>query len=333
MTSRTEARFPRPKIVISRCIDFDSCRYNGQVVRASLREELGAHVDFVPVCPELELGLGGPRDPIRMVARRDEIGLVQPSTGSDLTEAMRTFASSYLDRMREADGFILKSRSPSCGIRGVNIYDGDSSSNVVSSGPGRFAAAVLEHFPHAAVEDEGRLNDLRLREHFLTRVFTSASLREVGRAGKLSGLVHFHARSKLLLMAYNQNRMRRLGRIVAGAAREPLAAVIASYETELAPALARPPRTASHVNVLMHALGHVSDGLNRREKAQFLDSLESFRRRRLPVCALTEVVRAWAARFDNRYLGDQTYLSPYPPELVRLEPGGRKRRRREAQAA
>jgi uncharacterized protein YbgA (DUF1722 family) len=199
----------------------------------------------------------------------------------------------------------------------------------VSSGAGRFASAVLERFPRAAIEDEGRLNDLRLREHFLTRVFASASLREVAKEGTLGGLVRFHSRNKLLLMAYNQERMRRLGRIVAGEpSGEPAAARIGRYESEFALALARPARISAHVNVLMHVLGHFSDDLTRAEKARFLDSLESFRAERLPVSALLEVVRTWSARFENPYLEIQTYLSPFPPTLVRLGLQSRKRRRR-----
>jgi uncharacterized protein YbbK (DUF523 family) len=238
--------FALPNVVISRCIDFDSCRYNGQMVRASLREELAGHVALKPICPELEIGLGVPRDPIRMVAGTNEIGLVQPSTGIDLTDSMRAFAAGYLDRLGEVDGFVLKSRSPSCGIRGVNVYAGPHSREVVSSGAGRFAAAILERFPDAAVEDEGRLNDPRLREHFLTRIFTSASLRETLAERSRAALVWFHSRNKLLLMAYSEVRLRRLGRIVANAASAPLEEVGARYRLELAEAFASlrdPPRT------------------------------------------------------------------------------------------
>lgn len=319
--------FPLPKVVISRCIDFDSCRYNGQIVRASLRDDLQPYVEFVPVCPELEIGLGVPRDPIRMVTRPDRIGLVQPATGRDLTDAMDSFASRFLAGLGEVDGFILKSRSPSCGLRGVNIYDADGQDKVVSAGAGRFAAPVLERFPHTAVEDEGRLRNLRLREHFLSRIFTSASFRAVRAEERLSALVRFHARNKLLLMAHSEMRMRRLGRIVANAAREPVAAVLARYEVELAPALAAPARMGAQVNVVMHALGQVSDRLGSAEKAQFLDSLNAFRASRLPLSALLELLRAWAARFGDRYLAEQTFLTPFPPELVRIEPAGKKGRR------
>jgi len=168
---------------------------------------------------------------------------------------------------------------------------------------------------------------LRLREHFLSRIFTSASFRAVRAEERLSALVRFHARNKLLLMAHSEMRMRRLGRIVANAAREPVAAVLARYEVELAPALAAPARMGAQVNVVMHALGQVSDRLGSAEKAQFLDSLNAFRASRLPLSALLELLRAWAARFGDRYLAEQTFLTPFPPELVRIEPAGKKGRR------
>jgi uncharacterized protein YbgA (DUF1722 family)/uncharacterized protein YbbK (DUF523 family) len=319
--------FARPRVVISRCIDFDSCRYNGQVVRASLRDDLEPHVEFVPVCPELEIGLGVPRDPIRMVTRPDRIGLVQPTTGRDLTDAMEAFASRFLAGPDEVDGFILKGRSPSCGLRGVNIYAASDQEAVVSSGTGRFAAPVLERFPHTAIEDEGRLRNLRLREHFLSRIFTAASFRAVRAERRLGALVRFHARNKLLLMAHSELRMRRLGRIVANVAREPLAAILARYEVELALALAAPARSGAQINVIMHALGHVSDEMGSAEKARFLDSLAAFRADRLPLSALLELLRSWAARFENHYLAEQTFLTPFPPELVRIEPAGRKAKR------
>jgi uncharacterized protein YbgA (DUF1722 family)/uncharacterized protein YbbK (DUF523 family) len=291
-----------------------------------LREELAEHVSLTPVCPELEIGLGVPRDPIRMVARPREIALVQPSTGHDLTHAMRAFSSHYLGLLGAVDGFILKGRSPSCGIRGVNVYRAPASRDVVSAAAGRFAAAVLERFPEVAVEDEGRLNDLQLREHFLTRIFISANLRAALDSGAPAELVRFHARNKLLLLAYSEAGLRRLGRIVADAGRGRLETIGSCYRAELAEALARPPRLSAHINVVLHALGHVSRGVRASEKAQFLDSVAAFRCGRLPVSALQEVLRSWSARFENHYLANQTYLAPFPPELVRLGRPGRRRR-------
>jgi uncharacterized protein YbbK (DUF523 family) len=156
----------RPTVVISRCIEFDSCRYNGQVIRASLREKLEPFVDLRPICPELEIGLGVPRDPVRLVQRGEELRMVQPSTGRDLTDAMNGFAERFLDSLRDVDGFILKSRSPSCAV-------GD-----YESGPGLFTARVLERFPDAAIEDEARLRDPAVRDRFIAQVSAVAASRQ-----------------------------------------------------------------------------------------------------------------------------------------------------------
>jgi uncharacterized protein YbbK (DUF523 family) len=156
----------RPIVVISRCIDFDSCRYNGQVIRASLREQLEPVVELRPICPELEIGLGVPRDPVTLVrSGTDAPRMVQPSTGRDLTRAMNAFADRFLDSLEAVDGFILKSRSPSCAIRD---HEG---------GPGLFASRVLERFPGVPIEDEARLADESIRRSFLSKIFARAERR------------------------------------------------------------------------------------------------------------------------------------------------------------
>jgi uncharacterized protein YbbK (DUF523 family) len=156
----------RPVVVISRCIDFDSCRYNGQVIRASLREELEPLVDLRPICPELEIGLGVPRDPVRLVKRPDGDHMVQPSTGRDLTGAMEAFSTRFLDSLEEVDGFILKSRSPSCAVRDYE------------SGPGLFAARLLERFPEAVIADEVELADEDRRRRFLAKLIEARRRRK-----------------------------------------------------------------------------------------------------------------------------------------------------------
>jgi uncharacterized protein YbbK (DUF523 family) len=163
--------------VISRCIDFDSCRYNGQVIRASLREELQPLVDLRPICPELEIGLGVPRDPVRLVRGPGGPQMIQPSTGRNLTHAMNAFADRFLDSLEEVDGFILKSRSPSCAIRDGKIFRSGAEDAAHRPGPGLFAARVLERFPRAAVEDESRLADEGVRREFLDKVFALAAER------------------------------------------------------------------------------------------------------------------------------------------------------------
>ena len=314
--------FPRPTVVISRCIDFDSCRYNGQVIRASLREELEPHVQLEPICPELEVGLGVPRDPVRIVIAAGSERLVQPSTGRDLTASMRAFAHRYLGTVSEADGFILKSRSPSCAVLDARRYRGGDGQVPAGTGPGMFAATVRERFPDAAIEDESRLNDLRLREHFLTKLFALAGLRAVAATGLVAELDGFHARNKLLLMAYGQTRMRALGEILENPDRAGFTDVARSYREQLAAALARPARVPANVNVLMQAFGHCSQHLLAAEKTHFLDLLEGYRHSRLPLSALQSVLSSWAARLGVHYLAGQTFLAPFPAALVRLAPVG-----------
>jgi len=305
--------------VISRCIDFDSCGYNGQLIRASLREELEPFVELRPVCPEVEIGLGVPRNPVRLVSRPRGVHMVQPSTGRDLTKPMEEFSSRFLAGLDEVDGFVLKSRSPSCAVGNAKVFHSDGDGAGHENGPGLFAARVLERFPAAAVEDEGRLNDLRLREHFLTKLFTLARLREAMRERRRAALEDFHASGKLLLAAYDEQRMRRLGRLVADAPARLPEELLGEYRTELAAALGRPPRPGPMVNVLMHALGHVSDRLGSGERSHFLEMLDDYRARRVPLAGPIAVLGSWVARFEVPYLERQTLLAPYPRPLVRLE--------------
>jgi uncharacterized protein YbbK (DUF523 family) len=172
----------RPRVVISRCIDFDSCRYNGQVIRAGVREELEQHVDLVPICPELEIGLGVPRDPVRLVRAEGGPRMVQPATARDLTAPMTSFARDFLAGVGPVDGFVLKSRSPSCAVRDAPVLHRDTDHSPLDAGPGLFAAQVLEAYPDAAVEDELTLRDPRRRREFVATVEALAqrrSLREV----------------------------------------------------------------------------------------------------------------------------------------------------------
>ena len=305
----------RPIVVISRCIDFDSCRYNGQVIRTSLREELEPFVELRPICPELEIGLGVPRDPVRLIRHADGARMVQPSTGRDLTEAMGTFATGFLDSVAEVDGFILKSRSPSCAVRNSKVFHSDAEDAGHDSGPGLFAEQVLARFPDTAIEDEGRLNDERLRRHFLTKLFTLASFRVAAAQGDRRTLVEFHTTNKLLLMAYDETQLRRLGPLLAAAPRRLPAELPSTYRAGLAAALAAPPRPGAVVNVLMHALGHLSDRLKPAERRHFLGMLDDYRARRLPLSAPLGVLGSWAARFEAVYLESQTFLAPFPPAL------------------
>jgi uncharacterized protein YbgA (DUF1722 family)/uncharacterized protein YbbK (DUF523 family) len=309
---------------MSKCLELEACRYNGQAVRAPFVLQLAPFVEIKPVCPEIEIGLGVPRDPIRLVTVDRRQHLIQPSTGRDLTEEMQSFGVDYLSSVGEADGFILKSRSPSCGIKDTKVHDSGDRPNPIGKGAGMFGAAVLDRFPHAAIEDEGRLTNLQIRHHFLTKLFARAAFRQVKRLRAPAALVQFHTAYKLVLLASHQAELRLLGRIVANHEKKPVDDVLADYEQHLGHALAHPARRKSHINVLMHGMGYFAKRLSAAEKAFLLESLEVFREGRESLTGPLAVMQSWIARFGEEYLASQRYFAPYPRELRDLRDSGRK---------
>ncbi|MEO0108425.1 MAG: DUF523 and DUF1722 domain-containing protein [candidate division WOR-3 bacterium] len=345
----------RPRIVISRCIEFDHCRYDGEIITSNFVRKMRPLVDFLPVCPEVEIGLGIPRAAARLIATRREVRLVQPTLARDITVPMRQFVDRFLSSLGtsgalpradpgsqsslvrpgfqvsapwlpgEVDGFILKRRSPSCGTKEVKLYPRNARSGASGTGPGIFAAAVMLRFPELPIENEGRLLNLRLREHFLTHSYTLARFRQVRAAASVASLVQFHAQHKLLLMAYSQVELRRLGRIVANPEHRPVGEVLADYRARLNAALSAPPRRPAGINALMHALGYFKTGLGRREKAFFLSALEQYRAGRVPLSTPVGILQSWIVRFGQDYLAQQVFFQPFPQELVTLTDTGRGR--------
>jgi len=313
----------RPVVVASECLEMAAVRYNGQKIRAPFILSLTPHVELRPICPEVAIGLGVPRDPIRIVQEGEEKRLVQPSTGRDLTDAMERFADDFLGSLEEVDGFILKGRSPSCGIKDTKIHSGPEGPPI-GKDSGFFGRAVLERFPHAAIEDEGRLTNLRLRHHFLTVLFTRAAFRALRNAPSAAALVRFHANNKFLLLAHHEAASRALGRIVASQAERPLDQTLAEYDRELARALSRPVREGPMVNVLMHAVGFFKKVLTSGEKAHFLDTVEAYRAERLTIGAPLTLLRSWTERTGEEWLAEQTLFAPYPEDLMDLRDSGRR---------
>jgi uncharacterized protein YbgA (DUF1722 family) len=251
--------------------------------------------------------------------------LLQPSTGADVTGKMKDFAESFLGSLAAVDGFVLKSRSPSCGFKDVKIFAGVGKEAATEKGSGFFGGPILEKFPGFPAEDEGRLLNFRIREHFLTGLYALARFRMMRRSGAMRDLVEFHARNKFLLMAYHQTEMRVLGRIVANPEKKTARDVFGEYEAHLRTAFARPPRFTSNINVLMHALGFFSEGLSRPEKSFFLESIEKYRAGKIPLSATLNVVSSWLARFGDEYLQKQTFFAPYPEALVEITDSGKGR--------
>jgi uncharacterized protein YbgA (DUF1722 family)/uncharacterized protein YbbK (DUF523 family) len=321
----SENKFTRPQVVVSKCLGFAACRWNQAMVEDPFVEKLKQFVDYHPVCPEMEIGLGVPRDPVRLVGKPEAIKMIQPATGRDCTREMQDFMADFFGSLKEVDGFLLKGRSPSCGPMDVAIYASEKPGSSSKKGAGMFAAKARETAPLAAMEHEGRVKNFELREHFLTKMFTMAWFRQVRKAGSMGALVDFHSKNKLLFMGYNQSRMRIMGKLVANPQGDTLDKILDQYEDNLGQTLAKAPKTGSIINVLMHAEGYFKKQLTAREKAHFLDNLDLFRQGRALLSSLQMLLFDWILRYDQEYLAEQSFFAPYPQELFYLKDSGKGR--------
>ena len=308
--------FTKPRVVVSKCIEFEPARYNGQMMTSDLVRSLKPLVEFIPVCPEVGVGLGVPRDPVRIVKVGDVLRLIQPATGLDLTDRMNRFSKDFLDALPEVDGFILKSKSPSSAMKDAKIYPSTEKVASVGRGPGFFGGAVVDRLGHLAVEDERRLLNSRIKEHFLTKLYTLADFRSVKNSGNINRLIAFQSRNKLLFTAYSQTELRAMGRIVAQPKGRPLQETITEYQSHLWKALQRPPRRGANENVLTKAAGYFTSKLSKNEKTFFLDAVAKYRAGKFPLSTPLNVLKAWIIRFNEEYLMQQTFFEPYPEALM-----------------
>lgn len=310
-------QFERPYLVSSKCIEFDSCRYNGLMIKSSIVEKLREYAEFLPVCPEVDIGLGVPRDPIRVVDTGEGLELFQPATGKKLAKKMKIFSETFLNSIKIVDGFILKNKSPSCGVKAINVYTSFEDSRPRRDGVGIFAGNVIKKFKNIPVEDEGRLRNLFIRENFLTKIFILADFRKV-KSGNFQDILDFQTKNKLLLMSYSQDNTHEMGRTISDKHEEPLEDMKKRYESLLYETLSEMPNVSSNINVLMHALGYFSKKLTHDEKAFFLNSIQEYREGRIPLLVCLNVLKLWIIRFDQEYLLKQTFFDPYPQDLMQI---------------
>jgi uncharacterized protein YbbK (DUF523 family)/uncharacterized protein YbgA (DUF1722 family) len=304
-------------IGVSACLLGEQVRYHGGHRRnAFLLEELAPHVRFVPVCPEVGIGLGVPRESIRLVRRGDRVRLLG-SAGVDHTDAMRRWADAVMGELRERDlsGFVLKKGSPSCGLERVRVWDADVQ-RPSRQGRGVFAQALVDAMPTLAIEEEGRLNDPGLREHFVDRVFGHARVRDffVGRWTAAS-LIRFHSAEKAAVLAHDVETAGRLGHLVAGQGRLGPQQLARSYRELHAAAFARPATPGRQANALMHLAGHLRGDLGSCDRQELREAIEDYRVGLVPVAVPLALLSRHLRAVGTEWARSQTYLRPYPKEL------------------
>ncbi|MEO0288528.1 MAG: DUF523 and DUF1722 domain-containing protein [candidate division WOR-3 bacterium] len=304
--------FNKPKILVSRCLGFEPVRWNGIVVHDDFIKKLTRYVDFITVCPEVEIGLGVPRDPIRIVKNGNSYSLIQHNSEKDITEKIEKFSKNFLKTQGNFDGVILKEKSPSCGIKNVKVFN--KAGNVVENGSGFFAKNLLEYFPNIPVESEGRLKNIYLKENFLTKIFLISSFRQLEK--KMNKLINFHSNNKYLFLAYNQRMLRDLGKIVANHEKHTVDDVFLLYEQVLLSGLKINYRRTSFYNTFLHILGYFKDKIKKDEKDFILANLDDFKNEKLDLTTVLKLLQSYVIRFDVEYLKGQTIFKPFPKNLI-----------------
>jgi uncharacterized protein YbgA (DUF1722 family)/uncharacterized protein YbbK (DUF523 family) len=306
------------RIGVSSCLLGQKVRFDGGHKRdAFLVDTFGQFVEWVPVCPEAEIGMGIPREPIRLQRVGPSIRLLGVKTATDHTDSMSQWAARRVEALaREAlDGYILKKDSPSCGMERVKVYD--TGGAPARTGRGLFADALIARLPLLPVEEEGRLSDPRLRDNFVERVFAYRRLRDLFAGRWTTGaLVRFHTAHKLTLLAHSPDAYRALGRLVAGAAALPRGEVKAEYESVFMKGLTTLATPRKHVNVLQHMLGYFRKVLDDASRSELGMAVADYQKGLVPLVVPLTLFRHHVRRCGVAYLEGQTYLEPHPKELM-----------------
>lgn len=300
----------RMRVGVSSCLLGQKVRYDGGHKRHDfVADILGARVDFVPVCPEVELGLGTPRQTLRLIRKGDDVRLIM-ANGHDYTHAMRVFAKKRVEQLTDDDlsGYVLKKDSPSCGLTRVKVYE--ETGIPAKTGRGVYAEALLARWPHLPVEEEGRLQDEALRENFLERLDAYHRLQRLFQGRWTIGqLVAFHTAHKLAVLAHTTDGYRRLGRLVADAKAMPRADLREAYTAELMQSMSLLATPKKHANVLMHMLGYFRGQIDAGDRDELLAAIDAFRVGRISRLVPLTLIRHHVRRCRVDYLAGQTYLA------------------------
>ncbi|MCA1792614.1 MAG: DUF523 and DUF1722 domain-containing protein [Desulfobacteraceae bacterium] len=305
------------KIGISSCLLGNLVRYDGGHSHDRfLTQTLGLFTEYVPVCPEVECGMSTPRDSLRLVGDPENPRLVTRKTGEDHTAQMHQWIQKKLPALEKENlcGFIFKSKSPSSGLYRIKVYGDDN--KVKNNGVGLFARAFIRHFPRIPVEEAGRLNDPKLREHFIENIFSFQRWRNfLENLPTLGKLVAFHTENKLLILSHSQDMYRQMGKLVARGKDLPPSELFEAYEQLLIKSLDLKTTPKKNINVLQHAMGFFKTDLTGDEKQELLTSFSHYRDGYVPLIVPLTLIKHYVLKYDQPWLKSQTFLNPHPFEL------------------
>lgn len=301
---------------ISSCLLGEKVRFDGGHKRdAFICQFLSPHVKFITICPEIGAGLPTPRPAMRLIGSPNSPQLIEIKHPEiEHTKALKAYSNSMMKHINELSGYILKNKSPSCGLKSVKVYQ---ESGAPKPGKGLFAEILETKYPNLPIEEEGRLNDPKLRENFIERIFVYQRLRElINKQLTKKNLVDFHTRHKLTLRAHDEKTYQQLGKMMADLSATSLKGFAKSYETLFMAGMKRIASTKKHANVLMHCMGYFKKQLCSEDKQELLNAINEYRLERLPLIVPITLIRHHLMHHPNEYLEQQYYLNPYPKELM-----------------
>lgn len=307
----------RIRIGVSTCLLGQPVRFDGGHKHDRyLTGTLGEYLEFVPVCPEVEAGFPIPRESFRLVGDPENPRLITTRTQVDHTERMADWAEKRVRELEKENlcGFIFKSDSPSSGLERVKVYNPKGMAE--KKGVGMFARAFTRHFPLLPVEEEGRLNDAKLRENFIEQIFSLRRWREtLAQPASMKALIDFHTRHKLLVLAHSPEHARLMGKLVAEGRQRPIREIYTDYERLLIGSLRLKTTVKKNLNVLQHIMGYFKQQLSADEKQELLEILERYRKEYVPLIVPVTLLNHYVRKYDQPYLTQQTYLNPHPLSL------------------
>ena len=309
----------KPRLGISQCLLGDTVRYDGGHKRdAFLTDVLAPFVEWLPVCPEVEAGLGTPREAMHLAGNPTAPQLLTIRTHLDLTSTLQDFSQRRVQELQESDldGYIFKKSSPSCGVYRVKVYTEKGQPS--KQGTGIFSAAFQQAFPLLPVEEEGRLSDAPLRENFIERIFCYRRWKTLFQQHRISrgAIVQFHTRHKYLLLTHSRSHYHDLGQLIAKAGQFTPGDLASRYGPLFMDALKIKATVRKHVNVLQHLAGHFKKQLNPIERAELQETIQDYHRHLTPLAVPLTLIKHYVRILAVPYLVDQVYLNPHPKELM-----------------
>lgn len=303
------------KIGISACLVGQEVRFDKSHKKSHFCvEQLGQFVEYQAFCPEVAIGLPVPRPTIRLVKKDEVIHLSRPDGSGDVTEKMTEYASNVAQKLSGLSGFVFTAKSPSCGMERVKLYN-EKGDPLPATATGLFAQQVMQANPLLPCEENGRLNDMPLRENFVLRVFAYHDWQQQQSELTMHKLIQFHSRYKYLVMSHDYTSYKKLGQLLANKQQLPLEQIAGQYIRGLMAALKKLASKKSHGNTLQHIQGYFSKYLNADERAELTQQIDDFRTGLKPLIAPLTLLKHYLLKYPDEYIAQQVYLAPYPESL------------------